>query len=178
MANLPEPWMRGPISGVSPLVAPVLYTFVHAREDLSRFTEGLTVEQLWATPFGFGSVGFHILHIAGSTNRLMTYLQGRQLSPDELSAMEAEKAPSNANRDQLLMALQDCFEKAERIVRTIDPVTLSEAREVGRRRLPTTVIGLLTHIAEHTQRHLGQAISAAKLAKQYVPAPPAGGDAR
>jgi len=29
----------------------------------------------------------------------------------------------------------------------------------------TTVAGLLTHIAEHTQRHVGQAISAAKLSR-------------
>lgn len=166
MANLPEPWMRGPIAGVPTLVAPMLFTFIHAREDLAHHTEGLTMEQLWATPFGFGSVGFHILHIAGSANRLVTYLQGRQLSAEELAAMEAEKSPARRNRDQLLAALEQCFVEAERIVRTIDPATLAEPREVGRQRLPTTVIGLLTHIAEHTQRHVGQAISAAKLARK------------
>lgn len=175
MANLPEPWIRGPIAGVSPLVAPVLYTFVHAREDLARYTAGLTREQLWATPFGFGSVGFHILHIAGSTSRLMTYLQGRQLSPDELAALEAETSPARRTREELLDALERSFAAAEHVVRTIDPTTLAEPRAVGRRRLPTTVTGLLTHIAEHTQRHVGQAISAAKLARQYVPAPPGGG---
>jgi uncharacterized damage-inducible protein DinB len=54
------------------------------------------------------------------------------------------------------------LESAERVVRSIDPSTLAEARTVGRKRLPTTVVGLLTHIAEHTQRHVGQAVSAAK----------------
>ncbi|HEX5431276.1 MAG TPA: DinB family protein, partial [Bryobacteraceae bacterium] len=77
---LPEAWMRGPMEGVSPLTAPVLYSFQQAREDLDRFTEGLTPEQIWATPHGFGSVGFHLRHIAGSTDRLTTYLAGRQLS--------------------------------------------------------------------------------------------------
>jgi hypothetical protein len=50
------------------------------------------------------------------------------------------------------------------VLRTIDPPTLAEPRAVGRKQLPTTVIGLLIHIAEHTQRHVGQAIAAAKLA--------------
>jgi len=165
MATLPEPWMRGPIAGVSPLTAPVLYTFQHAREDLARYTEGLTPDQLWARPFGFGPVGFHILHIAGSTSRLITYLQGAQLTEQQLTEMEAEKTPPPLDREALLAAMERAFTAAEGVVRSIDPATLSEPRTVGRRRLPTTVIGLMTHIAEHTQRHVGQAISAAKLAR-------------
>jgi uncharacterized damage-inducible protein DinB len=176
MANLPEPWMRGPIAGVDPLIAPVLYSFQHATEDLAHHTKGLTVDQLWATPFGFGSVGFHMLHIAGSTNRLMAYLQDRQLSPEELAAMEAEKSPPPMGLAELFAVLKRSFSEAESVVRAVDPATLQEPRGVGRERLPTTVIGLLVHTAEHTQRHVGQAISAAKLARQSVPArPPAGG---
>jgi hypothetical protein len=164
MAELPEPWMRGPVAGVHPLLAPVLFSFQHAREDLARYTAGTTPEQLWARPFDLGSAGFHILHLSGSVERLITYLQGRQLSQGQLAALEAEKSPPPLNRDQLLAAMDRTFSEAERVVRAIDPTTLTEPREVGRQRLPTTVIGLLTHIAEHTQRHVGQAISAAKLA--------------
>jgi uncharacterized damage-inducible protein DinB len=105
-----------------------------------------------------------VRHIAGSTDRLMTYLQGKQLTPSELRALETEATPG-ATREQLLAELNAAFERAEMIVRAIDPATLADQREVGRKRLPTTVIGLLTHIAEHTQRHVGQAISAAKLAR-------------
>ena len=79
MDNLPEPWLRGPIPDMSPLAAPILYAFQQAREDLARYTAGLTNEQIWAAPHGMGSVGFHIRHIAGSTGRLMTYLRGRDL---------------------------------------------------------------------------------------------------
>ncbi len=75
MDSLPEAWMRGPIAGVDPLVAPVLYTFQQAREDLRCWTERLSPEQVWAKPYGFSSVGFHMRHIAGSTGRLMSYLQ-------------------------------------------------------------------------------------------------------
>jgi len=159
---LPEPWMRGPIPGVDPLVAPILHSFQQAREDLAKHTEGLTPEQLWASPYGFGSAGFHIRHIAGSTSRLMTYAQGQQLSPEQLSELQDEKRPLGIGRDALLALLDRALSDAEAVVRSIDPSTLAELRAVGRKMLPTTVIGLLTHIAEHTQRHVGQAISAAK----------------
>jgi len=163
---LPEPWMRGPIPGVSPLVAPVLYSFQHAREDLAKHTEGLTPAQLWATPHGFGSVGFHIRHIAGSTGRLLTYLQGGALTADQLRELDDEKRALGVPRDELLALLDRALAAAESIIRAVDPVTLAETRAVGRQRLPTTVIGLLTHIAEHTQRHVGQAISAAKWSRR------------
>jgi uncharacterized damage-inducible protein DinB len=163
MHSLPEPWLRGPIEGAHPLTAPVLYAFQQAREDLAHYTAGLSHEQLWSTPHGFGSVGFHVQHIAGSTERLMAYVQGRQLTSEQLAAAAAEHAPG-ADRDALLAGLDRVFREAEAVVRRIDPATLTESREVGRQRLPTTVIGLLTHIAEHTQRHVGQAISAAKWA--------------
>ena len=156
--------MRGPIEGVHPLLAPVLYSFQMAREDLEKYTADLPPERLWATPHSLASVGFHILHIAGSTNRLVTYLQGRELSAAQLQAMAAEGSPGALSRDPLLAALNHSFRDAEAVIRAIDPATLADARTVGRKRLPTTVTGLLTHIAEHTQRHVGQAISAAKLA--------------
>ena len=155
--------MRGPIEGVNPLVAPILYTFQQAREDLGRYTEGLTDGQIWAAPHGFGPVGFHIRHIAGSTDRLMTYLEGRELTRDQLAALHGEEQPGSEGRVELLSQMEAAFQRAEATVRAIDPATLAEPRWVGRKRLPTTVIGLLTHIAEHIQRHIGQAISAAKL---------------
>jgi hypothetical protein len=145
-----EAWLRGPIEGVDPLTAPVLYTFTQAREDLARYTEGLTPDQLWTS-----TVGFHIRHIARSTDRLIEYLQGRL--PQQLG-----DGDPGASREELLAELDSAFNRAESVVFSIDPATLREKREVGRKRLPTTVIGLLTHIAEHTQRHVGQAITAAK----------------
>jgi hypothetical protein len=145
-----EPWLRGPIEGVDPLAAPVLYAFTQAREDLEQYTEGLTTEEIWKR-----GVGFHIRHISRSTERLIAYLQGCR-------TVELGEGEPGASREELLAELDGVFKRAEVVVRAIDPSTLRDAREVGRKRLPTTVIGLLTHIAEHTQRHVGQAISAAK----------------
>lgn len=168
MADLPERWLRGPIPGVHPLLAPLLYSFEQAREDLARYTEKLTPQQIWAAPHGFGSVGFHLRHIAGSTDRLMTYLQGGTLTSEQMAVLGAEKETSGPGRDELLAALDRAFRQAEAAVRGLDVSQLEQPRWIGRKRLPTTVAGLLTHIAEHTQRHVGQAISAAKWALVYT----------
>ena len=157
MDSLPEPWMRGPITGVDPLLAPVLYTFQQAREDLRRWTEGLSAGQIWAEPYGFASVGFHMRHIAGSTGRLISYLQRKPLNAGQLAALQAEHDPAGAGRDELLALVDAAFDGAATVVRALDPATLRDSRGVGRQQLPTTVIGLLVHIAEHTQRHVGQA---------------------
>ena len=164
MDALPEPWLRGPLPGVDTFIAPLLYSFQMAREDLAKYTAGLTTEQIWATPHGFGSVGFHLRHIAGSTDRLLTYVKGGQLSSDQMAALKTEKEPG-ATREMLLVAIDQAFESAEAVARALDPTRLADPRGVGRKQLPSTVMGLLVHIAEHTQRHVGQAISAAKRAK-------------
>ena len=164
METLPEPWLRGPIAGVDPFRASILYSFQQAREDIARHTEGLTTEQIWSTPHGLGSAGFHIRHIAGSTERLLAYLEGKPLSETQMAELAAENEPGQT-REELLAGMHAAFHRAELVIRALDPARLAEPRAVGRKRLPTTVIGLLTHIAEHTQRHVGQAISAAKWAR-------------
>ncbi len=162
----PEPWLRGRIPGVHPLLAPILYSFEQAIEDLDRWTEGLTDAQIWERPHELlAPVGFHLRHIAGSVERLMTYAIGGQLTAGQLASMNGEMDPGRG-RDELLRDLEAAFQNAATIVRSVDPATLSEPREVGRKKLPTTVGGLLTHIAEHTQRHVGAAIVTAKLLKR------------
>lgn len=167
--NLPEPWLRGTPEGIDPLIAPILFSFQMAREDLTRFTEGLTPTQVWAQPYGTSPLGFQLRHIAGSVSRLMAYVEGRQFDASELARMKGETEPpsdpANEPLDRLLAAVEESLSRAEQAVRVIDPSALRQHREVGRKKLPTTVIGLLVHIAEHTQRHVGEAISAAKLAR-------------
>jgi hypothetical protein len=157
-----EPWLRGPLAGVDPIVAPVLYSFQHAREDLARYTDGLSTDELWSTANGQTPLGFHVRHMGGSVDRLCAYIEGRQLTPVELDAISHESDPG-ASRDELLAELDAAFSRGEQVLARLDTATLRERREVGRQRLPTTVIGLVIHLAEHTQRHLGQAITTAKL---------------
>lgn len=159
-----EPWLRGPIPGISPLLAPILASFQQAREDLAHATGSLADAQLWTAPAGCGTVGFHLRHIAGSTDRLTAYLQGRVLTTGQMSALHEEKTPG-ASRDELLAEIDRSFHDAETVVRGIDLRTLADPRTVGRKRLPTTVIGLLIHLAEHTQRHVGEVIVTARLVR-------------
>jgi uncharacterized damage-inducible protein DinB len=151
------------LPGVDPTIAPALYGFQQTREDLARHTLGLSASQVWARPQGLAPLGFHLRHIAGSVDRLTTYLEGRELDAGQLDALAAEMAPG-ASVEELLADIDRALRRAEKAIRAIDPSTLAEPRWVGRKRLPTTVMGLLVHIAEHTHRHLGQAISAAQLA--------------
>jgi uncharacterized damage-inducible protein DinB len=149
-------------------VAPLLYAFQHAREDLERYAGRLTPTQIWDRPYGLGSVGFHIRHIAGSTDRLMTYLQKGELTGEQMAALAAEEQPGEQSAAELLAELGRVFRTAEVAIRSIDPAQLPAPRWIGRKRLPTTAIGLLMHIAEHTMRHVGQAISAAKLVERLA----------
>ncbi|RPJ57245.1 MAG: DinB family protein [Acidobacteria bacterium] len=164
MMSKTEPWLSGSRTGISPFLAPLLYSFDQAREDLERFTEGLTSEQIWAQHGSVNPVGREVRHIGGAVDRLMTYLQGRQLDERQLGELQTE-FEAGASRKELLAGMDAAFRRAEAVVRSLDPTRLTELREVGRKRLPTTVIGLVVHIAEHTQRHVGQAIVAAKLAR-------------
>jgi hypothetical protein len=149
---------------VHPILAPALYGLQQTREDLDRHTAGLTEGQVWARPHGLAPLGFHLRHIAGSVDRLTTYLEGRPLTAAQIATLAAEMEPG-VSLAELLAGVDRALRRAEEAIRAIDPATLGEARWVGRKRLPTTVIGLLVHIAEHTQRHLGQAIAAAQLAR-------------
>jgi uncharacterized damage-inducible protein DinB len=162
---MPEPWLRGPLEGTDPFIAPVLYSFQQAMEDLTAFTKGLSDEEAWARPHGLASVGFQLRHIAGSVDRLLTYALGGALSETQLKALSQE-LDSGEPLSDLMAGTQQSLERAAAVICEMDPARLAEARKVGRNELPTTVIGLLVHIAEHTQRHVGQAIVTAKVVRQ------------
>jgi hypothetical protein len=159
-----EPWLRGPLQGVDALLAPTLHAYAQTREDLAHWTEGLSDAQIWARPHGLAPVGFQLRHIAGSVDRLTTYLQGEQLAPQQIEAIQHEM-DAGAGRAELLQAVNDSLDRSEQVIRALDAAALKEPRAVGRQRLPTTVMGLVVHLAEHTHRHVGEAIITAKLAR-------------
>lgn len=160
----PEPWLRGSLAGVNPLVMPVFFSFAQVREDLDRFVLPLAPDQIWCEVEG-ASIGFHLKHLAGSVDRLTTYLMGEELSPQQLHILKQERDGQESAAD-LVGDVDRSLAAAETRLQSIDPGSAYDSRAVGRKRLPTTVIGLLVHIAEHTQRHLGQAITLAKIVRQ------------
>jgi hypothetical protein len=156
-----EPWMSGTLSGLNPVLAALLYSFQHARADLEAWTKDLSTEDLSRGVLGLAPVSFHVRHIAGSVDRLLTYARGEQLSAAQLAALR-EESGTGLSRDELLKLLDDAFERAGATVRELDPGSLDDKREIGRKRIPVPLATLLVHIAEHTQRHVGEAIVTAK----------------
>lgn len=160
--NLPEPWLRGTLSDVPALQRAVLHALELAREDLERWCDGLSDEELNLRPDGLAPVAFHLRHIARSMDRLLTYAEGRQLSAEQISVMKQEMEPG-ASRNELTAELVVAFAKSGKRIRNFSPQQLEEERRVGKKQLPASVGGLLVHVADHTQRHVGQAIITAKI---------------
>lgn len=157
-----EPWMRGHLADLHPVIAAVLYALEQAREDLTSRTASLTHEQLWRSIGAAAPVGYHLRHVAGSVDRLITYAAGASLDDAQLQTLKAE-SDRDLMRAALLEAIRRSFDRAEQVIRAADPADFSAPRFIGRKRIPTTFAGLLIHIAEHTQRHVGAAIATAKI---------------
>jgi uncharacterized damage-inducible protein DinB len=147
------------------MLAPTLCAFEQAGEDIRHWTERLTADQIWSRPHGVAPVGFHLRHIAGSIDRLTTYLRGEPLTPEQLKALQHEMDPG-AGLVDLLADVDRALAKSAATIQKLDPERITEPRNVGRKQLPTTVIGLVVHLAEHTQRHVGELIVTAKLARK------------
>jgi uncharacterized damage-inducible protein DinB len=159
--STPEVWLRGPLDNLSPTLMPVAHALLQAREDI-EIASILSNEQLWQKVGGAASVGFHLRHIQGSIDRLLTYASGQQLSEEQLEFLRAEAEP-NSNAKRLITETQEAIDKAVEILRATKNESLFEGRSVGRKNLPSTVIGLLYHIGEHTSRHAGQLITTTKI---------------
>jgi uncharacterized damage-inducible protein DinB len=160
--NQPEPWLRGTLTDVPALQRAVLHALELAREDLERWCDGLSDAELNQRPGGIAPVAFHLRHIARSMDRLLTYAEGHQLSPEQMAAMKAEMEPG-ATRNELLAELVVAFAKSAKRIRSFAPNQMEEQRNVGKKQLPSSVGGLLIHVADHTQRHVGQAITTVKV---------------
>jgi uncharacterized damage-inducible protein DinB len=160
----PEVWLRGPIAGVPPHLQPVAHSLLQCREEIEGVLAGLTPEQIWGRPPNAASIGFHVLHALGSLDRLFTYARGEALSDAQRRALVQETQPDTAVIGSDLVAAFDVsVARALDQLRSTDETTLTMVRHVGRARLPSTVIGLLFHAAEHTQRHVGQALTTSRL---------------
>jgi uncharacterized damage-inducible protein DinB len=160
--DLPEPWLRGTLAEVAAVQRAVLHALELAREDLERWCDGLTDEELHARPGGIAPVAFHLRHIARSIDRLLSYAEGKLLSAEQISAMKAEMDPGGS-RNELMAELVVAIAKSGKRIRAFSEEQLQERRHVGKKQLPTSVGGLLVHVADHTQRHTGQAITTAKI---------------
>jgi len=158
----PEPWLRGTYSDLPAVLRAVLHAFDLAQEDVSHWTADLSEAELHASPYGLTTIAFHLRHIPRSLDRLLTYAEGKQLSNEQIIQMKTECDPG-VSGDELFSELNAGLTKAARRVSAFAAADLDTPCSVGKKQLPTTVGGLLVHLADHTQRHTGQIVTTAKL---------------
>lgn len=166
--NQPEVWLRGALNDVPALLQPVAHALLQAREEVNELMKHFPENKLWVKPAGVASAGFHLQHLTGVLNRLFAYAREEQLTEEQLNYLRAEGKPTE--QENIIQLLIDAFNKqvykALEQLRETDEKSLTAFRSVGRAQLPSTVIGLLFHAAEHTMRHVGQLLVTAKFVNE------------
>jgi uncharacterized damage-inducible protein DinB len=141
----------------------VIHALELAREDVERWCGHLTDEEWNQRPQGMAPAAFHVRHIARSIDRLLTYAEGEQLSSGQLELMKVEM-DQRAKGSEILAEFETALVDAEKRIRAFAGSDLEARRALGRKALPTSVAGLLVHVADHTSRHVGQVVITARLA--------------
>lgn len=164
MSTQPEPWLRGTHTGTPAVPRAVVHALELCRENVETWCDPLSDEALNLRPANIAPIAFHLRHIVRSLDRLLTYAEGGQLRPEQLSALRTELDPG-ATHAEVFSEFRKGIDDAMRRVQAFSAAGLEQPRSVGRKALPTTVGGLLVHCADHTQRHTGQAVTTAKLVR-------------
>jgi uncharacterized damage-inducible protein DinB len=159
-----EPWLRGTFADVPAAGRAVLHALDLALDDIAKWTAGLTDAEIHSQPLGLTSVAYHLRHIARSNNRILTYAEGNQLTAEQLAALKAESA-GEESLAELIAEVEISFSNAADRIRTLATADLNTPRFVGRKQLPTSIGGALIHVADHTQRHVGQVVTTVKVLK-------------
>jgi hypothetical protein len=160
-----EVWLRGPIPGIQPLLQPAAHAIQQVGEDVIPIVTHLTPAQLWARPGGAAAIGFHLAHLPGSLDRLLTYSRAESLNADQMAALAAERTV-HEDRPALALLLSRFsagLNAAIQYLRMVPTDSLLATREVGRKRLPSTTLGLIFHAAEHSSRHAGQIVTLTRI---------------
>jgi len=163
----PEYWMRGPVENIPSFLQPVAHALLQARDEVNEIMENFPPDLLWQKPAGLASPGFHLQHLSGVIDRLFTYAKAEQLTQEQLDALKAEgKENETTDIATLLLRFNKQVDAAIKQLSQTNEKSLTEFRGVGRKQLPSTVMGLLFHAAEHTMRHTGQLLVTTKVLRE------------
>ena len=165
MSRKPDPWLRGPAAGFEPLLMPAVHALMQAREEVEGLVASVPAEHVWQRPGGAASIGFHVRHLGGALERLLTYARGERLSESQLAVARTEGEPGESapSLREVAAGTYAAIDRALDQLRATAREELLAPRKVGRAGLPSTTLGLIFHAAEHSTRHAGQAISTAKI---------------
>jgi len=162
-----EVWQRGPIENVPGLLQPVAHALLEVSEEVHIIMAGFPENLLWEKPVGVASPAFHLQHINGVIDRLFTYARKELLGIEQMHSLslEGDKDKNSFSLEQLLKNLDKRIAIAIEELKAANVETLTEARGVGRKQIPTTLMGLYVHAAEHSMRHVGQLLVTVKVLK-------------
>ena len=160
-----EVWLRGPVDGIIPALQPVAHALLQAQEEIHELMNEFPDALLWVRPAQVASAGFHLQHISGVLDRLFTYAAGNLLSNEQLAALKAEGIDDGTGitSAQLVLAIDKRIYQSIQQLKQLSYEDCLQPRGVGRAQIPSTVLGLLVHSAEHTMRHLGQLLVTVKV---------------
>ncbi|PWS28764.1 DinB family protein [Pedobacter yonginense] len=169
MAQKLEVWQRGPLPDVIPLLQPVAHALLQAREELQLYMDQFPMESLWIRPAGMASVGFHLQHLSGVLDRVFTYARSETLSEFQFEQLREEGTDSVEGYSvaELVNRFDTQVDTALSQIKNTNESILTDFRGIGRAGLPSTVIGLLVHAAEHTMRHVGQLMVTVAVVKAF-----------
>ena len=165
MPTQPEIWLSGPLPNVPALFQPAAHALLQAYLDAENALTDFPGTLLWEQPAGLASVGFHLQHIAGVQDRMLTYARYELLTEAQFTYLKQEGKPASDGQTvtDLLVQLRTQTSRTVTYLSTVEPGTLPDFRPVGRAGLPSTVGGLLFHAAEHSMRHVGQLLVTARV---------------
>jgi uncharacterized damage-inducible protein DinB len=159
-----EVWLRGPLDNIPSLLQPAAHALLQAQEEVNELMNDFPDKLLWERPANVASPAFHLQHLSGVLDRLFTYAANQQLTETQLDYLSKEgKFSQDITTSQLLRNFNNQIDNAIKYLSSVDESTLNEPRGVGRAKIPSTVLGLLFHAAEHTQRHTGQLLVTVKV---------------
>ncbi len=166
--NQPEIWLRGPLPNVPALLQPAAHAILQACLDAEKTLTDFPDILLWERPAGLASVGFHLQHIVGVQDRMLTYARHEVLTEAQFAYLKQEGKPADGQQTvlDLLTQLRTQTERTVTYLGEVDSGTLPDFRPVGRAGLPSTVGGLLFHAAEHSMRHVGQLLVTARILRE------------
>jgi uncharacterized damage-inducible protein DinB len=165
---LPEYWLRGPLPEIDSLLQPVAHALLQAEAEINNALKDFEKSKLWDKPGGVASVGFHLQHIAGVQDRLFTYAKGELLNDAQMEYLRREGIPDDAiTVENLLQHLRLQTERSMQQIKNTSEKSLAEVRYVGRKKIASTVMGILFHAAEHTMRHTGQLLVTVKISAPF-----------
>ncbi len=160
-----EFWQRGPVENIPGLLQPVAHALLQARKEVTEFMPDFPPTLLWEKPAGVASPGFHLQHLTGVLDRLFTYARGGTLTDEQFAYLRQEGKPVDASTNELVNVFYLQVEKALAQLSNTAAHSLEEPRWVGRAQIPSNVLGLLVHAAEHTMRHVGQLYVTSRILK-------------